>query len=85
MTDYINVDEIDKNQREVMLFVDFWVREKKTPVPQKEIVAIMLTKKVPMPTTIYSIQILLKKEYIRRAITISNKRSYVQLRRVNGS
>ena len=85
MTDYINVDEIDKNQREVMLFVDFWVREKKTPVPQKEIVAIMLTKKVPMPTTIYSIQILLKKGYIRRAITISNKRSYVQLRRVNGS
>ena len=41
MTDYINVDEIDKNQREVMLFVDFWVREKKTPVPQKEIVAII--------------------------------------------
>lgn len=82
MTDYINVDEIDNNQKEIMLFIDFWVHEKKTPVPQREIVAIMLIKKVPMPTTIYSLQILLKKGYIRRAITISNKRSYVQLKRV---
>ena len=82
MTDYINLDEINELQSKIMLFVDYWVREKKTPVPQKEIIAHMQQKKINPPSTIYGLQILLKKGYIRRAFTISNKRTYVQLRRV---
>lgn len=82
MTNYSSIDGINNNQREIMLFVDFWVHEKKTPIPQKEIVIFMKAKNVPEPTIIYELQVLLKKGYIRRAVTISNTRTYVQLKRV---
>ena len=82
MTNYTSVEEINRNQKEIMLFIDFWVHEKKTPVPQKEVIICMKAKNVPEPTIIYELQILLKKGYIRRAVTISNKRTYVQLKRV---
>lgn len=65
-----------------MKFVDFWVHEKKTPIPLKEIIIAMTKENIDKNTTIYSLKILLKKKYIRRAVTISNKTTFVQLRRV---
>ena len=85
MTDYTNLEEINGLQKEIMTFVAFWVKEKKTPVPQKEIVAFMFQKKKTSPNTVvYELQILLKKGYLRRAYTtMGNTRSYVQLRTVS--
>lgn len=65
-----------------MLFVDRWVREKKTPVPHREIIGEMKKQKVHDFTTVNAINALLRKGYIRRACTISNKTFYVQLRNV---
>lgn len=75
--------DINKLQQEIMLFVDIWVREEKTPVPLQEIKAFMVEKGSKDFTVISAIKVLLRKGYIRRAIGIrSNKTSYVQLRRV---
>ena len=65
-----------------MKYIDWWVHEKKTTVPRKEIIDNMTKDGIGRETTIKSINVLLKKGYIRRAIVISNKSYYVQLRSV---
>jgi hypothetical protein len=65
-----------------MQFVDIWVHMEKTPVPLNEIIARMQADGIKSFTTINAINSLLKKGYIRRALTISNKTFFVQLRRV---
>lgn len=81
-TIYVSLSEVNEPQIKIMRFVTYWVHEKKTPIPLKEIVENMKQQGVERPTTIYSIKILLKKGYIRRAFTISNKSSYVQLKTI---
>jgi len=81
-TVYISVNEINKLQTDIMHFVDQWVREQKTPVPQKEIIVCMKAAGIKDFTTINALNSLLHKGYIRRAYTISNKTFYVQLRRI---
>lgn len=76
----MNLRDINKLQLDIMRFVDSWVRTEKTPVPRKEIIENMKAKGVKDFTTINAIKALLKKRYIRRAIIISNKTFYVQLR-----
>ncbi len=78
---WINHTEINELQTRIMLFVDDWVHTKKTPIPQKDIIAAMLSDGVKTFTTVGALNTLLKKGYIRRAITVSNKTMYVQLRR----
>ena len=63
-----------------MRFVDRWARTEKTPVPLQKIISEMKDQGVQDFTTIKSIGRLLKKGYIRRAIVISNKAFFVQLR-----
>ena len=77
---YINLSELGDLQEEVMKVIEEWVHVKKTPVPLKEVIAIMEIKGSKKKSTIYSLSILIKKGYIRRAYTISNKTSFVQLR-----
>lgn len=79
-TYYANFSEINKLQTDIMKFVGIWVREKKTPVPRKEIIKNLQENGVNMPTTRSALYSLLRKGYIREAVTISNKTTYVQLR-----
>lgn len=80
-TTYTQIKEIGEEQVKIMHFVDDWVHKKKTPVPRSKIFVGM--KKIMNYDTIdYSLRILLKKGYIRRAYTVSNKTFFVQLRRV---
>jgi hypothetical protein len=81
-TEYTNLYDITQAQFDIMIFVDHWAREKKTPVPQKEIVSDAEARGVGLPTILHSLKGLLIKGYLRRAIIISNKSYYVQLRRV---
>lgn len=81
-TVYVSISDINNLQSDIMKFVDTWVHEKKTPIPLKEIVLNMTDNGVKNFTTIKALNSLLKKGYIRRAVTISNKSSFVQLRRV---
>lgn len=81
-TVYKEFTDVNKLQTDIMLFVDQWVRIEKTPVPQKEIISNMRLKGIHDFTTVWSLNALLRKGYIRRAYMISNKTYYVQLRRV---
>ena len=79
---YINLSELTEPQIKVMEFVDWWVHEKKTTIPFKEIIKKMNTGGTNQKTTIYSIKVLLQKGYIRRSeFNRSNgKASFVKLR-----
>lgn len=79
----INITDINELQYEIMIFVDFWVHEFKTPVPHRQIIVKMTEQGHKDFTTVNAIASLLKKSYLRKAVTMSNKnRCYVQLRRV---
>ena len=79
---YTNLSDLNKLQTDIMIFVDLWVHEKKTPVPYKEIITEMTRQGVILPTIIKALGSLLRKKYIRRAVVTSNKSFFVQLRRV---
>lgn len=79
-TDYVNFSDINDLQRRIMIVVNDWAHKEKTPIPLKEIMKSMDDQGVKDFTTIKAIQVLLKKGYIRRAVIISNKRSFVMLR-----
>lgn len=81
-TVYISVVEINKLQTDIMKYVDEWIHTEKTPVPQRAIILHMKEAGTVECTTVNALHSLLKKGYIRRAYTISNKTFYVQLRRV---
>jgi hypothetical protein len=81
-TVYTNLSEINDLQTAIMRFVDNWARVEKTPIPLREIINGMTMQGIHDFTTIKAIKVLLNKGYIRRAIVISNKSSFVQLRGV---
>jgi len=81
-TMYINLDEVNKLQTEIMNFIDEWVRHQKTPVPHRKILDGMKANGTGFPTTVNALHSLLHKGYIRRAFMISNKTYYVQIRRI---
>ena len=83
-TAYVNLSEIAELETKIMLFVGWWVHEKKTPIPRYQIILKMQTQGVVMPATRFAIYALLSKGYLREAVAISNKTSYVQLRSVPG-
>lgn len=78
-------DEINELQTNIMVFVDNWVRTKKTPVPHKEILNTMKLQGTKEPTTWNAISVLLRKGYLRRGVVgigPLNQTCYVQLRNV---
>ena len=81
-TKYVDFYGITELQRDVMKVIDKWARENKEPIPHKEILNQMQQQGIKSYNTINAITALLKKKYIRRAVVISNKSFYVQLRKL---
>ena len=84
-TYYTNINEINGEQAKIMQFISDWVHQKKTPVPLKKIMIEMKKQNVKEDTISYSITILIKKGYIRRAFGLNRENSstaFVQLRTV---
>ena len=79
---YINVSEVNKLQTDIMIFIQDWVKNQKTPVPHKQILINMKICGTGFPSTVNAINSLITKGYIRRAVMISNKTYYVQIRRI---
>ncbi len=79
---YKNLNETDNLQTNIMLFVSWWAKTKRTPTPRKEIMDQLYKNKIGRGTAEASLHALIIKGYIRKANTISNKTSYVQLRTV---
>jgi len=64
-----------------MKFIVTWARNQKTPIPKKKIIASFKIDGVSPDTVEWSLGILLKKGYIRRAyVEKQNTVAYVQLR-----
>lgn len=81
-TIYSDLSEITKLQFDIMKFIGAWAREKKVPIPQRVVILKMESMEVGQPTTLNALHGLLLKGYLRRAVIISNKTYYVQLRSV---
>lgn len=81
-TVYINLSDISEMQTEIMRFISLWVKEKKTPVPQREIILAMKIHGVKDFSVQNALSILLRKGYIRRAYSTSNRAIYVQVRTI---
>lgn len=85
-TKYSPFDEITILQRKIMIFIDRWVREQKTPVPLKEIMKELTKEKTPVITITGAVHSLHRKGYIRRAAYVEsggNRTFYVQLRSIH--
>lgn len=82
-TTYLNVSEINELQTKIMQFIQDWARDQKTPCPRQQIVlAMKKSSNTAGFTTVNAIEALIRKGYIRRATTFSNKTMYVQIRRI---
>ena len=81
-TVYTNLYEITDLQQTIVKFITYWVASEKVPVPQKEIIEEMKRKGKNGSTVVNALNGLLRLGYIRRAVMVSNKTSYVQLRRI---
>lgn len=77
-TVYTSISELNGLQTKIMTFIEWWVHHKKTPIPLREIVDNMILQGTKKDTTVKSINVLLKKGYIRRAVITSNKSYFVQ-------
>lgn len=69
-------------QRDIMIFIDSWVRGNEIPITRKVIIQEMTSRGKKDFTIINSLNVLLSKGFIRRTIGTSNKTSYVQLKRL---
>lgn len=81
-TEYTNLYDITDLQQKIVRFITYWVMTEKTPIPQKEIIDEMKRKGRNSSTVVNALNGLLKLGYIRRAVIISNKTFYVQLRKI---
>jgi hypothetical protein len=81
-TVYRDLFVINKLQTDIMVYVQDWANRHKTPVSQKDIISHMKIAGIKEPATVYALNALMGKGYIRRAYIISNKTFYVQLRRI---
>lgn len=77
----VSLKDINILQQKIMEFVDYWVHEEKTPVPRDEIISEMAKMKEKPNTVVKSINSLIRKGYLKRGIKVSNKTSYIMLRR----
>ena len=81
-TAYENLDETDNVQTNIMMFVGWWCRTKKTPVPRREIMTELTRQKISRGTAEAALHSLISKGYIRKGVGISNKTIYVMLRTI---
>ena len=80
-TAYVDISELTELETSVMVFVIWWVHEKKTPVPQKKIADKITKDGGNYRAVLSAVQSLLRKGYIRRTVVFSSKEvRFVQLR-----
>jgi hypothetical protein len=79
-TIYADYNELNKTDTEIMNFIINWVKIKKKPVPRKEVFASLEAKGLKPATIKFSLSMLVRERYIRKAWTISNQTFYVQLK-----
>lgn len=78
------MSDINVLQTKVMLFIKWWVDTKKTIVPQAQIIKAMKLQNMKSYTCLYTIKALIQKEYIRKAVTQHDGRTYyVQIRNIS--
>ena len=63
----------------IVLFIESWVKIQRTTIPKKKILESMRMKGKSELQINHALNLLLKRKYIRKAITVSNKISYVQI------
>lgn len=67
-----------------MICIKRWANQRKTPIPRSEIIREMKKHMVHSPTTIFAINSLLDKGYIRRAYSSqANKTYFVMIRNIS--
>jgi len=81
-TAYVNVKDVNRLQENIVNFIWAWAKIEKTPIPQKDIIVGMREQGVKTFTTVNALNSLLRKGYIRRASTVSNKTYYVLCRTI---
>lgn len=77
---YFDLKEINALQQLIMEYVNDWVHTQKTPIPQRDVITGMKLKGVKDFTTVNALHVLIKKGYLRRAVTTTNRTYYVMLR-----
>jgi len=77
------LQDVSTLQVKIMVFVSDWAKKQKTSVPKREIIITMKREGVKDFTTINALMALIKKGYIRKACSTTNRVSYVQLRGLN--
>jgi len=79
---YINIDEstpaVAELIEDTMFLIDTWVKTVKTPIPKKKIRDEMRGKGKTDLQINYVINLLIKRGFIREAISVSNIIKYVQ-------
>ena len=81
-TIYSNLYETTELQQKIMRFIDYWVHVEKKPIAQRCIIDEMVAHGQNNRTVENALNGLLKLGYIRKAVIISNKTYYTQLRRI---
>lgn len=71
---------ISEAQRQALAFVTSWASEQKTPCPKKELFKYLINADVSESTSRKAIESLVKKGYIRRAITPTKQSYFVLLK-----
>lgn len=70
-------------RQKVMLYICWWVKIEKTPVPLREILSHMQVDGIKDIKTIQALKVLVKEGYIRRAIGGNSRIThYVQIRTI---
>lgn len=70
---------MNKTQESIILSIMDWAKTNRDPIPRKEIIERMRVKNVPESTVKASITVLIKKGWIRKAITVRHEATYVLL------
>lgn len=76
------ISELNDLDKIVMQFIEWWVHDQKTPIPQREILSQLAEREISPRSVENSLHRLLKLGYVRRAYTTTNRTFYVQLRGV---
>jgi hypothetical protein len=79
-TIYIDFYSLNEAQVAVIKLVEIWCKTNKKPIGHKEILKQMKFNKMQEYTTANAIKSVVKKGYLRRAVTSGNKTFYVLLR-----
>lgn len=82
MTDYVDLEVLTKTQLKIMEIVEKWVKTEKTPISKTRIMTEMKEQGEVESTVQYALLGLVRNNYLRKAIIVSNKAYFVQLRRV---